>query len=441
MTPLVSSVYVDTQKCQGRMKCLRTCPTQAIRVKNGKARIIQERCIDCGECIPACPHQAIIPLTDPFGELTKFRYTVAIPSPALYAQFGREILPDKILGGLKCLGFDDAFDLAQTCGIVSFSIQEYLRDHPGPRPVISNACPVIVHLIQVKYPNLLAHIIPIDMPREIAAREIKKVKAHQYELKEQEIGTFYLTPCPSKMISIKQPSGKKRSHLDGAIAISDIYGPLRSAMENVPHGNYRQSLENICILGIGWAMVGGICRTLRLRNSLAVSGLAEIIKVFDDIERGKLDNIDFIEGYSCLQGCVGGSLNVENLYVSYNKILKLIETLEFEKIKACPDIRTVRQLYRERYFFREEKFEPRPIRPLDENLSKAIAKRKEKEALFEALPKIDCGVCGSPTCLAFAEDVVRGESGREDCIVKTARRRPLDAGPESDIKFHQGGKP
>jgi hypothetical protein len=188
-------------------------------------------------------------------------------------------------------------------------------------------------------------------------------------------------------------------------------------------------------------MVGGICRTLRLRNSLAVSGLAEIIKVFDDIERGKLDNIDFIEGYSCLQGCVGGSLNVENIYVSYNKILKLIETLEFEKIKACPDIRMVRQLYRERYFFREEKFEPRPIKPLDENLSKAIAKRKEKEALFETLPKIDCGVCGSPTCLAFAEDVVRGESQLEDCIVKTARRRPLDAGPESDIKFHQGGKP
>ena len=85
---------------------------------------------------------------------------------------------------------------------------------------------------------------------------------------------------------------------------------------------------------MGWAMSGGICRTLRLKNSLAVSGINDIIKVFDDIERAKLRNIDFIEAYSCSPGCVGGSLTVENPYISYNNILKLIETLEFEQIKA-----------------------------------------------------------------------------------------------------------
>jgi Fe-S-cluster-containing hydrogenase component 2 len=403
---------------------MRICPTQAIRIKDGKARIIRERCIDCGECIVACTQGAIIPLTNPFGELTKYRYTIAIPSPALYAQYDRDILPDKILDGLRNIGFSDSFDLAQSCGQVSFAIQEYLRSSHGPRPVISNACPVVVRLLQVKYPNLLPHIIPINPPREIAAREIKKAKARQYELLEKDIGAFYLTPCPSKMISIQQPSGDRKSHLDGAIAIADIYGPVLSAMETVAHKSYRKSLENICILGIGWAMAGGMCRTLRLRNSLAVSGLAEIIKVFDDIERGKLSDIDYIEAYSCLQGCVGGSLTVENAYVSYNKILKLIETLEYEKIKACPDIREVRRLAQEDYFSLETKFEPCPIKPLDENLAKAIAKRKDKDVLFESLPKIDCGVCGAPTCFAFAEDVVRGDSRGEDCIVNTFGRGP-----------------
>ena len=162
------------------------------------------------------------------------------------------------------------------------------------------------------------------------------------------------------MISIQQPAGKTKSHLDGAIAISDIYGPVPRAMETVAHESYRKSLENICILGIGWAMAGGMCRTLRLRNSLAVSGLAEIIKVFDDIERGKLTDIDYIEAYSCLQGCVGGSLTVENVYVSYNKILKLIETLEFEKIKACPDIREVRRLCQDGYFSLESEIRAPP---------------------------------------------------------------------------------
>ncbi len=416
MNQYFHSIQIDTEKCDGRMKCMRVCPTQAIRVRNGKAMIIEEKCIDCGECITVCPHNAIVPLTDPFGELTKFRHTVAIPSPALYAQFGREILPEKILSGIKKLGFDDAFDLAITCGEVSFAIQEYLREYKGPKPLISNVCPTVVRLIQVKYPSLIDQVIPIDTPRELAAREIKKKKSKRFGLREKEIGTFYLTPCPVKMISIKQPAEKGKSHIDGAISISDIYAPLLSAVEGTEKGSYRKALESICILGIGWAMVGGICRTLRLKNSLAVSGLGEILKVFDDIERGKLRNIDFIEAYSCHQGCVGGSLTVENLYISYNKILKLIETLEFEKIKACPDIREVRKLYRQKYFFIEGKLEPRPLKPLDKDLAKAIKKRKEKENIYESLPKIDCGACGAPTCLTFAEDVVKGEVELTDCI-------------------------
>ena len=422
MNQYFHSIRIDTEKCDGRMKCMRVCPTQAIRVRNGKAFLIEEKCIDCGECITVCPHGAIVPLTDPFGELTKFRHTVAIPSPALYAQFGREILPEKILSGIKKLGFDDAFDLAFTCGEVSFAIQEYLREYRGPKPLISNACPTVVRLIQVKYPELIDQIIPIELPRELAAREIKKKKSKQLKLKEKEIGTFYLTPCPVKMISIKQPAEKGKSFLDGAISISDIYGPLLSAMEGIEKGSYRKALENICILGVGWAMVGGICRTLRLKNSLAVSGLTEVLKVFNDIERGKLRNIDFIEAYSCTQGCVGGSLTVENVYISYNKILKLIETLEYEQIKACPDIREVRKRYSQNYFFIKGKFEPRPLKPLDKDIAQAIKKRKEKENIYESLPKIDCGACGAPTCLTFAEDVIKGEAELADCIINLSQK-------------------
>jgi hypothetical protein len=286
----------------------------------------------------------------------------------------------------------------------------------------------------------------------LAAREIKKKKAKRYDLNEKDIGTFYLTPCPVKMISIKQPAEKGRSALDGAISISDLYGPLLSAMEGVEKGSYRKALESICILGIGWAMVGGICRTLRLKNSLAVSGLNEVIKVFDDIERGKLRNIDFVEAYSCAQGCVGGSLTVENLYISYNKILKLIETLEFEKIKACPDIREVRKFFKENYFMMKRKIEPRPLKPLDDDLGVAIKKRKEKEDIYDKLPKIDCGACGSPTCLTFAEDVVKGEADLTDCIFqlpnkirnlseeitrlveKTSQKPVVQTSPKKEIK-------
>lgn len=422
MSQYLHFIRIDPEKCEGRMKCMRACPTEAIRVHHGKAFILDEKCVDCGECITACPTRAIVALTDPFGELTRFRHTVALPSPALYAQFGPEIMPDRILTGLKKLGFDDAVDLAQVCGEMSFAVQEFLSEYEGPRPLILNSCPTIVRLIQVRYPNLIDHITPFDIPREIAGREIKRKKARQYGLSEKEIGTFYITPCPAKMISIKQPAEKMRSFLDGAISIADIYGPLLSAMENLESVGYNKSLESICLLGLGWAMSGGIVRTLRLKNSLAVSGLAETLKVFDDIERGKLAHIDFIEVYSCAQGCVGGSLTVENLYSSYNKIVRLISDLEYQEIKACPDIREVRKKFQQGNFFRRGKLEPRPLKPLNQDLAVAIQKRKEKEAVFATLPKIDCGACGSPTCLSFAEDVVKGDSKITECVFMLPNR-------------------
>jgi ferredoxin len=368
---------------------MRVCPTQAIRIRNGKAIIIKEKCIDCGECITACPNEAIVALTDPLGERSRFKYTVAIPSPALYAQFGRSILPDKILAGLKKIGFDDAYDLAITCGDTSLAIEHFLEEYTGPKPLISNSCPS---------------------------------KSKELGLKPDEIGTFYITPCPVKMIAIKQPPSEEECYLDGAISIADIYGPLLSVLESEDKGDYRKSLESICILGIGWAVAGGMHRTQGLKNVLDVSGIAEIIATFDDIERGKLQNIDLVVPYTCLQGCVGGSLTVENRYISYNKILQLLETLEQENIEACRDKRDIRERYRQKYFHMQQKYEPRPTQALDDDLGRAIEKRNKKERIYDSLPKVDCGICGAPTCLAFAEDVVKGDARLSDCIFNVPSR-------------------
>ena len=52
------SVSFDPQRCVGCTNCLRRCPTEAIRIREGQARIDASRCIDCGECIKVCTHKA-----------------------------------------------------------------------------------------------------------------------------------------------------------------------------------------------------------------------------------------------------------------------------------------------------------------------------------------------------------------------------------------------
>ena len=48
----------------------------------------------------------------------------------------------------------------------------------------------------------------------------------------------------------------------------------------------------------------------------------------------------------------------------------------------------------------------------------AMEKMNKIEELYEQLPKLDCGSCGSPSCRALAEDIVRGYAKETDCIFK-----------------------
>ena len=58
------SVHLIEDKCKGCVNCIKHCPTEAIRVRDGKAHIIEARCIDCGECVRNCPNQAKIVVAD-----------------------------------------------------------------------------------------------------------------------------------------------------------------------------------------------------------------------------------------------------------------------------------------------------------------------------------------------------------------------------------------
>jgi len=48
------SIRLLRSQCQGCVTCVKACPTEAIRVRNGKAELIEARCIDCGECLRRC---------------------------------------------------------------------------------------------------------------------------------------------------------------------------------------------------------------------------------------------------------------------------------------------------------------------------------------------------------------------------------------------------
>ena len=191
---LFHSVRMDRDKCVGCMNCIKHCPTEAIRVRNGKANIIKEKCIDCGKCIAVCPHKAKYAQRESLENVKNFKYKIALPAPSLYGQFNNLDDVNYVLSGLKQLGFDEVFEVSRAAEVVSHATRKKLKENKTGKPLISSACPAVVRLITVSYPTLIPQLLDINAPMEIAAIMARKEAMEKTGFKNEEIGVFFITP-------------------------------------------------------------------------------------------------------------------------------------------------------------------------------------------------------------------------------------------------------
>jgi Fe-S-cluster-containing hydrogenase component 2 len=393
---------------------MHSCPTQAIRVIEGKAKIIEERCIDCGECIKVCPYHAKGALTDTLEELKRFKYNIAVPAISFYGQFPAEYDMNQVLSTFLELGFDAVFDTSYAADIISAHLQATLKNQTTKKPMISTYCPAITRLIQMRYPSLIDNISHLESPMEVSARIAKQRALETTGYSSDEIGVFYISQCPAQITSIKKPLGIEYSEMSGAIALNQIYPKILKAYDKV------QSVQPMLIgsgRGIGWGRVGGQSYAVGIEEYLAVDGIEEVMKVLDKLEIGKLHTIDLFEGYACVTGCSGGPLNVENAFVAKSRIRTLA------KGRDPISLEPLREAYAQEGLEWHHDIEPLGVMKLDMDFRKAMEKMSKIEELNKILPNIDCGACGSPTCRSLAEDVVMGRAKIEDCVVKFGRKK------------------
>lgn len=406
------SVTLDVEKCKGCTNCIKGCPTEAIRVRNGRAYILQNKCIDCGECIRICPNSAKYASTDSMEKLKDFKFTVALPAPSLFGQFKEGTSVKNIIYALKKLGFDEVYQVPLAAEEVSIAIREYINRNREIRPLISSSCPAVVRLIQVRFPELIGNIIPIQAPMEIGAKRAKETLIKKLGYSSEEIGVFFISPCPAKATSIKQPIGAKKSYVDGVISISSIFSEI---VKNLDGEEFQSIFEDASGVGIGWGRSGGENIAIGGDNYLAVDGIQNCIEVLEEVEMNKLSDIDYIECQACIGGCIGGALTVENHYVARVKLRRLSEKMGFQSELNTESI--IKQ-FNEGYYYLDEKILPKSAFKLDDNLVEAIRKMELIEKTVKDLPGLDCGSCGSPNCRALAEDIVKGQANETDCIFK-----------------------
>lgn len=406
------SVYLDTSKCNGCTTCLKHCPTEAIRIRDNHAVINGERCIDCGECIRVCPNNAKKAKCGALADMERFKWKIALPAPTLYGQFDNLDDIDYVLDGLLKIGFDDVFEVSAAAELVSAYTREYLKNDIIRKPVISSACPAVLRLITLRFPSLKENILHLLPPMEVAAKLAREraLKSHP-ELKADDIGVCFISPCPAKASYVNNGLADYKSQVDVVVAVNDIYFQLISAMK---YGDEINTIAHSGVIGIGWASSGGEATAILNDKYLAADGIDNCIRVLDQVENGNIPPLDFIELNACTGGCVGGVMTIQNPFIAKARLRSLrrylpisLNTLSKEEAMNVPaDV-----LFENLPVYK-------PISRLSDSMVESMRMMSEIQKLRSELPCIDCGSCGAPNCRAFAEDIVKKQAKLEDCLLR-----------------------
>jgi Pyruvate/2-oxoacid:ferredoxin oxidoreductase delta subunit len=411
------ALKIQETVCIGCTRCIKSCPTEALRVRNGKAQLISERCVDCGECMRVCPVRAIIIDEDDFNRIFDYEIRVALVPSVFIGQFPRNILTRKIYSGMLEAGFTHVYEAEHGSGILIDVIRQYLDTRTDIRPLISSFCPAIVRLIQVRFPSLVANIMPFKAPLDLAAISFRK-KLTDQGIPAGKIGIFYVTPCAAKIAAVKSPVGEEHSPINGVININTLFGKVYSLIRHEEKGYCPvPEKEQLLAEEMIWTLTGGEAKHFKGR-CLSIDGIHNAIEFLEKLENDTPDSFDFIEMRACDESCAGGILSTTNKFLVHERLYKRAEQYQIDKVNGRVFDNKSINLNRDHVIANAEigPVEPRSIMKLDEDMVQAMKKMQKIEKIRTYLPGIDCGACGSPTCRTLAEDTVQRRAHTSDCI-------------------------
>jgi iron only hydrogenase large subunit-like protein len=419
------ALKIVDELCIGCTHCMKVCPTEAIRVRDGKAVIIGERCVDCGNCCKACPVSAIVIEQDDFQEIFAYPVRIALVPSVLIGQFPSYIGTEEIFAGMRHLGFTHIFEIDSVVEIVQQGYDRFIEGYRGDRPVISSFCPAVIRLIQVRFPSLVGNLIRVKPPSDVAAIYCRRRMEEQGYVPGQ-IGIYYITPCAAKVASVKSPVGEKISPVNGVINMEYLYnrilhlimnGELKNAQIDSSANGITGIETGPSIAGGGKTTPAGVLWSLTRGESsrqkgraLAVDGMANVNEFLERLEESGENHIDFLELRACDESCAGGVLISGNRFLTVERLTRQAARLREQGITGG-----ITDSFEERTYGLDE-IHPRSVMALDQDRKAAILKMNQVADLLKVLPGIDCAACGSPTCRSLAEDIVQGKSGLMHCI-------------------------
>jgi len=400
-------IYTETNDCKDCYKCIRECPTKAIKVTDNRASVVDSLCIYCGHCVEICPSGAK-KVRDGISRAKHFlkeKQEVYVSlAPSFTAEYGTN--PQPLIHALKQLGFAGVSETALGAQEVSKQVGNYLK-YRNSGVFISSACPVVVELIRKYYPQHSMAITPYMSPMLTHARMLKQWHGHSS-------GVVFIGPCIGK----KSEADDSNQLIDVALTFKELNQWLESenisidpAQTNESHCFHPVQASN----GVIYPLDGGMVETIKHEaNSgdctfMSFTGQNMIRNVLDNLDGLGKDAPLFLELLACETGCINGPGMSSNCDVA-NKHLKI------KRQYACrtcekPAVVTDEQPFNiERDFF---------------NIATVDTQKHTAEEIKEALlsigktsvsDELNCSGCGYDTCRDFAEALLGKHAEAAMCV-------------------------
>ena len=390
----LTTLSIDGERCRSCLRCLFTCPTGALRAREGGPRLLPHLCIGCTACIAECPDKVFgIREENAPADLREIAEDSILIAPAgFFSGFPGNVGPSRVVAALKGLGFREVWQTEEWEKALRCESRRHAAGAHARRPLITPVCPAAVALIETQYPSLIPCLMPSLSPVEAAGEE------------------FPLEPVVLAAACPSQYAAASRTSVTGRFT---VVAPARLASAVLSMIGGEASGQKQASMGNGAAAQFVLPDADSRPGELRVTGLRHVLRALSEVEIGGLEDVAVLELFACEQGCTGSPLLGVDPFIRARSAPFPIEAVKASAVA------------------RARPFSPRPGIRLDEDMARAIAKLSRIDALTRGFPGRDCGVCGAPSCAALAEDIVMGRAGGAACPYTKPSARDEKLGTEA----------
>ena len=388
-----SPIIRDNNKCILCRRCVATCAkVQEIGVIGANNRgydtyigsafgqaLADTSCINCGQCIVACPVGALYERDDTddvfeaIADPTK--HTVICTAPSVRAQigecFGYEPGTDcegKMVAALKALGFDGVYDMNLTADLTIVEEANELLGrvkNGGTLPMITSCSPGWIKYCEHYFPEFVDNLSTCKSPQQMFGAIVKTYYAEKMGWDPKDIVMVSAIPCTAKKFEVGRPNqaaagvpdvdyaittrevgrmiqkaginfrALEDAKFDDPFAIGSSAGAIFGATGGVMEAALRYAAE--VILGkklekLDFTEVRGTdgIKTASYKlgdmtvNVAVASSTGMAKKLLNMVKKGELD-VQFIEIMGCPGGCVnGGGQPIQPAKVRMNMDLRAV---------------------------------------------------------------------------------------------------------------------